>query len=110
MEKTFYKTRLRTKGQITVPLEIRSALGAEEGDDLLFYTDENGRVVISRAQVIPPDQAWFWSKRWQRLEQAAQADLEAGRVVEFASAKEALSVLGQIEPIDDASSASDAED
>jgi len=102
MEKTFYKTRLRTKGQITVPAEIRSALGAQEGDDLVFYTDEQGQVLISRAQIIPPDQAWFWSERWQRLEHAAQADLDAGRVVEFSSVSEALAALDQIESSDDA--------
>ena len=102
MEKTFYKTRLRTKGQITVPAEIRSALGAQEGDDLVFYTDEQGQVLISRAQIIPPDQAWFWSERWQRLEYAAQADLDAGRVVEFSSVSEALTALDQIETDEDA--------
>jgi AbrB family looped-hinge helix DNA binding protein len=102
MEKGFYKTRLRNKGQITVPAEIRSALGAKEGDDLVFYTDEEGQVLVSRAQIIPPDQAWFWSERWQRLEQAAQADLDAGRVVEFSSVSEALAALDQVEPGGDA--------
>ncbi len=102
MEKSFYKTRLRTKGQITLPPEIRRQLEAEEGDDLLFYTDENGRVLISRAQVIPPDQAWFWNERWQRLEQDAQADLDEGRVVEFDNVAEALSALDQIEADHDA--------
>ena len=101
MEKTFYKSRLRTKGQITVPSEIRSALGADEGDDLIFYTDENGRVIVSRAQIIPPDQAWFWSERWQRLEREAQADLDAGRVVEFSSVPEALAALDQIQVDED---------
>ena len=28
--------------------------------------------------MIPPDQAWFWTERWQRMEQEAQADIEAG--------------------------------
>jgi len=102
MEKTYYKTRLRTKGQITVPPEIRNVLGAEEGDDLLFSTDEKGRVVVSRAQVIPPDQAWFWSKRWQRLEEQAQADLDEGRVVVYHSVKEALDSLDQLESDEDA--------
>lgn len=102
MDKTFYKTRLRTKGQITVPPEVRKALDAEAGDDLLFSMDEKGRIVISRAQLIPPDQAWFWSERWQRLEEQAQADLDAGRVVEYRSVKEALASLDQIEADDDA--------
>jgi AbrB family looped-hinge helix DNA binding protein len=102
MEKTFYKSRLRTKGQITVPAEIRSALGVSEGDDLVFYTDEQGQVMISRAQIIPPNQAWFWSKRWQKLEHEAQSDLEAGRLVEFSSVSEALAALDQLEADDDA--------
>jgi len=92
---TFFKSRLRPKGQITVPTEIRSMLGAEEGDDLLFSADENGRVVISRAQTIPPEQAWFWSERWQRLEKEAQADIEAGRVYEFDDLERALTSLEQ---------------
>ena len=91
--KTNYKTRLRTKGQITVPVEIRDLLGAEEGDDLIFSTDERGRVVISRAQLIAPDQAWFWAERWQRMEHEADADIASGRVVEFPDASSALAGL-----------------
>jgi antitoxin MazE len=102
LDKTIYKTRLRTKGQITVPQEIRSLLGAEEGDDLLFYTDEKGRVVISRAQIIDPEQAWFWSDRWQRLEQEAQSDLKSGRVMEFSNVSEALAALDRIKAGEDA--------
>ena len=93
--KTFFKSRLRTKGQITVPAEIRSVLGAQEGDDLVFFTDEQGQVIIRRAQIIPPDQAWFWSKRWQRLELEAQEDIEAGRVYTFNDLENALTELDQ---------------
>jgi AbrB family looped-hinge helix DNA binding protein len=102
MEKNYYKTRLRNKGQITVPPEVRNALGAQEGDDLLFYTDEQGRMMVSRAQVVPPEQAWFWSAHWQRLERMAQADLDTGNVVEFDNVNEALAALDQIEAGSDA--------
>jgi antitoxin MazE len=102
MDKSIYKTRLRTKGQITVPQEIRSLLGVEEGEDLLFQTDESGQVVVSRAQLIDPEQAWFWSERWQRMEREAQADLEAKRVVEYSSVTEALTALEDIKAGDDA--------
>jgi AbrB family looped-hinge helix DNA binding protein len=102
MEKPFYKTRLRNKGQITIPPEVRNKLGAEEGDDLLFSIDDRGRIIVSRAQIIPPDQAWFWSEHWQRLERAAQADLEEGNVVEFGDVSQALAALDQIEAADDA--------
>jgi len=102
MDKTIYKSRLRNKGQVTVPQEIRNLLGVEEGDDLLFFTDNAGRVVVSRAQIIDPDQAWFWSDRWQRMERQAQADLEAGRIVEYANVAEALAALDKIPANDDA--------
>jgi AbrB family looped-hinge helix DNA binding protein len=100
--KSFYKSRLRNKGQVTVPTEIRSLLGAQVGDDLLFSTDERGQVIISRAQVISPEQAWFWTERWQRLEYEAQSDLDAKRVVEYSSLNEALAALDQIETDDNA--------
>lgn len=93
MSITFYKTRLRNKGQITVPQEIRSQLGVEEGDDLIFSTDEKGQVVISRAQVIPPDQAWFWSERWQRLEHEAEQDIVSKKVTEYPDVTNALDGL-----------------
>jgi AbrB family looped-hinge helix DNA binding protein len=102
MNKTTYKSRLRNKGQITVPQEIRNLLGAEEGDELLFSTDEDGPVVICRAQIVDPEQAWFWTERWQRMEREAQADLEAGRVVEYSTVKEALAALDEIPAGDDA--------
>jgi AbrB family looped-hinge helix DNA binding protein len=102
MEKTFYKTRLRNKGQITVPFEVRQALSVNEGDDLLFSADEDGRIVVTRAQVIPPDQTWFWSARWQRMERAAQADLDSGNVVEYDNVHDALGALDQIEAEEDA--------
>ena len=93
MDKTYYKTRLRPKGQITVPQQIRNLLGVGEGDDLLFSTEENGRVLISRAQVIPPEQAWFWSERWQQMEREAEADLANGRMTEHADLSSALNSL-----------------
>ncbi len=102
MDKTVYKSRLRNKGQITVPSEVRQLLGAAEGDDLLFYADESGHVIVSRAQIIPPDQAWFWSQRWQQLEREAQADLQAGRVLEFSDVQAALAALDQLDDVSDA--------
>jgi antitoxin MazE len=102
MDKTIYKSHLRNKGQVTVPQEIRNLLGAVEGDDLLFSTDDAGRVMISRAQTIDPDQAWFWNERWQRMEREAQADLDSGRIVEYANITEALAALDEIPAGDDA--------
>ena len=88
-----FKTRLRAKGQITLPGKIREMLELSEGDDLLFYVDEKGRVVIERGRVIPPDQAWFWTERWQRIEGEAQADIDSDRVHRYADIDEAIEAL-----------------
>jgi antitoxin MazE len=58
--------------------------------------------VITRAQIIPPDQAWFWSARWQRLEKAAQADLDSGNVLEYETVHDAINALEQIQAEADA--------
>jgi AbrB family looped-hinge helix DNA binding protein len=89
----YFKTRVRPKGQVTLPGEIRDLLGLHEGDDLAFSLNEQGQVVISRLEVIPPDQAWFWTEQWQKAEREAQADIDAGRVHRYASADEAVAAL-----------------
>lgn len=88
-----YKSHLRAKGQLTLPVEVRELLGADEGDDLLFRVDEAGQIVVERAITIPADQAWFWTERWQKMERAAQADIDAGRVQRFSNVDEAIDEL-----------------
>jgi AbrB family looped-hinge helix DNA binding protein len=36
------QAKLTSKGQITVPIEVRRLLGVREGDRLLFESDSNG--------------------------------------------------------------------
>jgi antitoxin MazE len=88
-----YKSRLRGKGQVTIPGEVRERLSAEEGDDLIFRVDEGGRIFVERAITIPADQVWFWSERWQRLEREAQEDIDGGRVRKYPDIDQALSDL-----------------
>jgi AbrB family looped-hinge helix DNA binding protein len=44
-------TRVTRKGQITIPIEVRRALGLNEGDRVMV-TEEGGRAIISRAQSV----------------------------------------------------------
>jgi antitoxin MazE len=88
-----FKSRLRTKGQVTLPRKVRQILSASEGDDLIFRVEDNGQIVIEKAITIPADQAWFWTERWQRMEMEAQADIDSGRVRHFPDVDEALEKL-----------------
>lgn len=96
-EAIYYKARLRAKRQLTLPDEVQNILRVDEGEELVFRVTERGQVIVEKVQTIPPDQAWFWTERWQRLERAAQADIDAGRVHSFANADEAIEALEENE-------------
>jgi len=96
-ESRYYRTRLRSKGQITLPKGVRDLLNLEDGDNLIFAVNDDGEIIVQRQQVIPPDQAWFWKERWQRMEREAQEDIDAGRVQRYANVDEAIGALQELE-------------
>ena len=92
-KKPYYKTRLRGRGQITLPPEIRKKLKVGEGDDVLFYVNEQGQVVVDQVHIIDPEQAWFWTERWQKFEREVDEDIAAGNLLEFENADEFIKHL-----------------
>lgn len=43
--------KLTTKGQITIPAEIRKRLNVQAGDKVVFF-EENGRIFIENAEKL----------------------------------------------------------
>jgi len=43
-------SKITSKGQTTVPQEVRAALNSKPGDSLAWEIDVNGRVVVRRVQ------------------------------------------------------------
>lgn len=43
-------SKVTSKGQITMPVEIRKLLGLKTGDKVAFYIDENGTVTVMNAR------------------------------------------------------------
>jgi AbrB family looped-hinge helix DNA binding protein len=99
-QRPYYKTRLRGRGQITLPPEIRIQLGIREGDDLVFYVNETGQVIVEQAQIIDPEQAWFWTEKWQQAERESRADYEKGEYFEFDNVTEAINFLDALDEED----------
>lgn len=57
------KARITSKGQLTIPKEVRRALGVGEGDNLLFEVNESGDKVtvrVARKPVSFADYAGVW--------------------------------------------------
>src|SRR5271165_2090133 len=57
--------RIRGRGQLTLPTEVREALRVGEGDEVEFTRHDDGTVTVRGLKTIPADQAWFWSPDWQ---------------------------------------------
>jgi len=86
-------TRIRPKGQLTLPDSIRRLARLEEGD-YLEVAVEDGAIVMRPKKLIDADQAWFWTDAWQRGEREASEDIEKGRVRRSESGDQFLDSLG----------------
>jgi antitoxin PrlF len=40
------QAKVTSKGQVTIPIEVRNALGLHEGDTVRFEVDDSGRAVL----------------------------------------------------------------
>jgi antitoxin MazE len=79
--------KVREKGQITLPLSVREKMDLKQGDLILVKIVDNSIVLVPQ-ETVDKDQAWFWSERWQKQEQEAEADLREGRVKRFDSVED----------------------
>lgn len=79
-------------GQVTLPASLRRAAGIDIGDYVEVSLTEEG-LILKAKQVIDKSQAYFWNDKWQRAEQEAQADINAGRVQTFDSVEELIADL-----------------
>lgn len=81
------RARLRHKGQVTLPLEVRDALHVGEGDEVEFTVTDAGDVVLRGMTSVPADQRWFWTGQWQEGEREASAQIAAGEAEVYADAE-----------------------
>ena len=66
--------------QVSIPKNIRDALGLQEGDYVEFE-ERDGEIVMVPKRLIDADQAWFWTPEWQAGEREVEDDLKAGSTV-----------------------------
>jgi AbrB family looped-hinge helix DNA binding protein len=85
-------SRVRAKGQVTIPREIRERAHIEEGDPVEFEMVPEG-ILLRPQKVIDSAQTWFWSSAWQAGEREASADIAEGRVKVFESEDDFLESL-----------------
>ncbi len=86
--------KMRDKGQITVPSDVREAAHLEEGDPVEFEVTEDG-ILMRPKKVIDPTQAWFWTPEWQAKERGADEDVRGGRMTRAMSTEAFLAMLAE---------------
>ena len=85
---------LQGRGLLSLPRELRERYGLDNPGAQLEVTEREDGVLELRPVVpIPIDQAWFWSKRWQKMEREAERDIEQGKVKQFKTAEDFLADL-----------------
>lgn len=47
--------KLTSKGQVTVPVEVRKALHLKSGDTLVWEVQENGKIIVYRVEAVDVD-------------------------------------------------------
>lgn len=52
-QKKIFTPKMGSKGQMTLPKEIRTALEIEEDDRVLLKIEDDGKVVLEKAIIIP---------------------------------------------------------
>jgi hypothetical protein len=85
---------LQGRGVLHLPREICERYRLDTPGAQLEVTErEDGILELRPVILIPIDQAWFWSKRWQKMEREAERDIEQGRVKRFDSSEDFLADL-----------------
>jgi bifunctional DNA-binding transcriptional regulator/antitoxin component of YhaV-PrlF toxin-antitoxin module len=83
-----------SRGSITLPADVRHRHHLDEpGAQVEVIERDDG--VIELHPLLPhrAEHAWFWTKRWQAMEQEAEDDIAAGRTETFESAEQFLADL-----------------
>ncbi len=80
---------VRRKNQVTLPKVLAAQLHIQEGD-LLEYSVEDGKIIITPKMLISKEQAWFWSKEWQQGEREVQQELKEKGMGKAYTAEELL--------------------
>lgn len=77
-EKLKATRKIQRHRQVTIPKAMFEKLGLAPGD-FVEILKQGKKLVLVPKKLIDKDQAWFWTKKWQKKEQEAEEDLKQSR-------------------------------
>jgi bifunctional DNA-binding transcriptional regulator/antitoxin component of YhaV-PrlF toxin-antitoxin module len=78
--------RVQKNKNITLPVWMLKHFRVNVGDYVRLEETKKG-VLMKPAKLIDSEQAYFWSKEWQKGEKATERDIQKGRVKKFKGVK-----------------------
>lgn len=85
--------KVKKNYQITLPTSLRKILKIAEGDYLVVEKQDSA-LVLKPVKITHPDQAYFYSKKWQEGEKKADENIAKGEVLgPFNKIKNSLKAL-----------------
>lgn len=83
---------ISSKGQISIPKEVRKTLHIKEGDQLIYMV-KGGKIILEPVINIPRSQAWFWTKEVQSKIRKSESDFETGNFKSYKSIDDLIKYL-----------------
>jgi len=84
--------RIRNGRTIPLPAWAVRSIGNGNGGFVRVRQTPAG-ILLKPATSASPGQAWFWTKRWQKMEMEVDADIRKGRIRRSSGLKELLKNL-----------------
>ena len=75
-----------------IPSKIRKILNIEDGDIVRFSVEDN-KIVISPGVIVDKDQAYFFSERCQKEIRESEKEFKEGKYSSYASVKDLKKVV-----------------
>jgi hypothetical protein len=87
-------TTYRARNIVTIPAEVANDLQLRVGENFIVSWDKSsGTITLTKAKVIPAEDAWYYTPETQAAMSESFADAAAGRVTRFESDEEFLAAL-----------------
>jgi AbrB family looped-hinge helix DNA binding protein len=68
------------RGNITLPADIRRQFGLDKPGAQIEVVAREGVIELHPHVAVPTDQAWYWTRSWQKGERSVNEHVAAGRV------------------------------
>ena len=88
---------IQSRGLLALPREVRARHGLDQpGAQVEVVERDDGVIELHPHVAVRSDQAWFWSKRWQKMEREVDAHVERGEITRYDSSEEFLASLDDV--------------